>query len=47
MSAVYTGGQVATGAVNKSIVGNKVEAVPRWLSRNLLDIIYTGISATF
>ncbi len=47
MSAVYTSGQVATGTINKSITGNKVEAVPRWLSRNGLDLIYKGLSATF
>ncbi len=31
MNAVYTTGQVAEGSINKSIAGNKLEAVPRWI----------------
>ncbi len=46
MDAKYISGQVSTGANNKSIVGNKVEAVPRWISRNGLDILYKGFSCT-
>ncbi len=46
MDAKYISGQVTTGAVNKSIIGNKVEAVPKWISRNGLDILYKGFSCT-
>ena len=46
MSAKYTTGQVSTGTANKSIVGNKVEAVPEWISRNGVDILYKGFSCT-
>lgn len=42
MDAKYTTGQVSTGTVNKSIAGNKVEAVPDWISRNGLEILYKG-----
>lgn len=44
--AKYTTGQIATGTSNKSIVGNKVEAVPNWISRSGLDIMHKGFSAT-
>ena len=46
MNAKYISGQVSTGAANKSIIGNKVEAVPKWISRNGLDILYKGFSCT-
>lgn len=46
MDAKYTTGQVSTGTSNKSISGNKVEAVPKWISRNGLDILYKGFSCT-
>ncbi len=46
MDAKYITGQVSTGSSNKSIVGNKVEAVPQWISRNGLDILYKGFSCT-
>jgi Fe(3+) dicitrate transport protein len=46
MDAKYTSGQVSTGSANKSISGNKVEAVPNWISRNGLDILYKGFSCT-
>ena len=46
MDAKYTKGQVSTGTVNKSIEGNNVEAVPEWISRNGLDILYKGFSCT-
>jgi Fe(3+) dicitrate transport protein len=46
MDANYVTGQVSTGTSNKSIAGNKVEAVPEWISRNGLDIIYKGFSCT-
>lgn len=46
MDAKYTKGQVSTGTANKSIEGNNVEAVPEWISRNGLDILYKGFSCT-
>ena len=46
MDAKYTTGQVSNGTVNKSIVGNKVEAVPHWISRNGFDILYKGFTCT-
>ena len=46
MHARYIQGEVASAGVNKSIVGNKVEAVPDWITRNGLDILYKGFSAT-
>lgn len=46
MNAKYITGQVSTGTENKSIVGNKVEAVPEWISRNGIDILYKGLSCT-
>lgn len=46
MDAKYINGQVSTGNVNHSIAGNKVEAVPEWISRNGIDIIYKGFSCS-
>lgn len=46
MDAQYTEGEVAAGAGNKSIRGNKVEAVPNWISRNGLDILFKAFSCT-
>ncbi|KYP14270.1 TonB-dependent receptor, partial [Flavihumibacter sp. CACIAM 22H1] len=46
MDGVYTKGQVATGTVNSSITGNKIESVPTWISRNGLELMYRGINAT-
>ena len=46
MNAKYITGQVSTGAANKSIAGNKVEAVPEWISKNGIDILYKGFSCT-
>lgn len=46
MKARYITGQVANGTTNQVIVGNKVEAVPDWTSRNGLDILYKGFSCT-
>jgi len=46
MNAKYITGQVSTGTANKSIKGNKVEAVPEWISRNGIDILYKGFSCT-
>ena len=46
MNAKYITGHVSTGTANQSIVGNKVEAVPVWISRNGIDILYKGFSCT-
>jgi len=46
MDATYISGEVSTGTANKSIKGNKIEAVPKWISRNGLDILYKGFSCT-
>lgn len=46
MDAVYTKGQLATGSYNTPIKGNQLEAVPRWISRNGLEFMYRGLSAT-
>lgn len=46
MNAKYISGQVSTGTTNKSIVGNKVEAAPEWISRNGLDVLFKGFSCT-
>ena len=46
MHAKYITGQVSTGTANKSIAGNKVEAVPEWISRNGVDILYKNFSCT-
>ena len=46
MHARYLTENVATGGINKSIKGNKVESVPEWLSRNGFDILYKGFSGT-
>ena len=47
MNARYITGQVTNGTKNESIVGNKVEATPQWISRNGLDILFKGFSCTF
>ena len=36
--ARYTRGTVNAGGVNQSLVGNRVESVPRWTSRNGLEL---------
>jgi len=46
MNARYISGQVTDGTKNQSIAGNKVEAVPQWISRNGLDILYGRVSGT-
>jgi Fe(3+) dicitrate transport protein len=46
MNAKYITGQISIGTANKSIVGNKVESVPEWISRNGIDILYKGLSFT-
>jgi len=39
MNAKYTTGQVSGGTANKSIAGNKVEAVLNWISGNGVDVL--------
>ncbi|MCC7298081.1 MAG: TonB-dependent receptor [Bacteroidia bacterium] len=46
MDAHYTAGQVAVGTENKSMVGNKVESVPQWISRNGIEMLYKKFSFT-
>lgn len=46
MDAKYTTGEVSNGTANKSIAGNKVEAVPDWISRNGFDVLYKGFTCT-
>ncbi|MES2649372.1 MAG: TonB-dependent receptor [Bacteroidota bacterium] len=46
IDAKYSTGQVSNGSSNKSIAGNKVEAVPEWITRNGLDILFKGFSCT-
>lgn len=46
MQANYVKGQVSTGTINKSIRGNKLEAVPDWITRNGFEILYRGFSCT-
>lgn len=44
--ARYYNAEVSTGTTNKSIDGNRVESVPRWNTRQGLDLLYKGFSAT-
>lgn len=47
MHVRYINGEVASsGTANKSIKGNKVEAVPDWITRNGAEVLYKGFSAT-
>jgi len=47
MNAVYQEARVKVGNNNQSVQGNKVEAVPEWISRNGLTIKYKQLSASF
>ncbi len=44
--ASYTKGTVVVSGENKSIVGNKLETVPQWISRSGLNIQYRKFSAS-
>jgi Fe(3+) dicitrate transport protein len=46
MDARYTSGAVASGSVNKNLEGNRVEAVPQWISRNGVEVLFKGLSCT-
>lgn len=40
MNAKYYSGRVAAGAINKDITGNRLEAVPQFIVRNGLELLY-------
>jgi Fe(3+) dicitrate transport protein len=44
--ARYIKGSVVSGGINKDISGNQVEAAPRWISRNGVQLVYKGFSTT-
>ncbi len=46
MDAVYTSGALSNGSANISVKGNKVEAVPQWITRNGLEFLYKGFGST-
>jgi len=46
MHSRYISGEISNGTRNQSIVGNKVESVPEWISRNGIDFLFRGFSAT-
>lgn len=46
MEARYTNASVSSGNTNKDISGNKVEAVPRWITRSGLEVLFKGFSCT-
>ncbi|MBK9105607.1 MAG: TonB-dependent receptor [Saprospiraceae bacterium] len=46
MKAVYTDAAIAVNGENTDISGNEVESVPRWISRNGLNIGYKELRAT-
>ncbi len=46
MEAIYTKGNVASGSTNVSVKGNRVESVPRWISRNGLEMLYKSFSSS-
>lgn len=45
--ATYKKGTVSSGGQNRSIVGNRVESVPRWITRNGVNTAVGGVSASF
>jgi len=46
MKAVYTDAAIASNGENVDISGNEVESVPRWISRNGLNIGYKNLRGT-
>jgi len=46
MKATYQNAHLAVGSENRDISGNEVESVPRWISRNGLNINYKTIRTT-
>jgi Fe(3+) dicitrate transport protein len=47
MKAVYTDAAIANNGENVDISGNEVESVPRWISRNGLNVGYKNLRGTF
>lgn len=45
MKATYQNARLAVGTENKDISGNEVESVPRWISRNGMNISYKTFTA--
>jgi Fe(3+) dicitrate transport protein len=46
MKATYRDAKLAVGSENKDISGNEVESVPRWITRNGLNLGYKTFRAT-
>lgn len=46
MKAVYTDAAIASNGENVNISGNEVESVPRWISRNGLNVGYKSLRGT-
>ncbi|MGB4849610.1 MAG: TonB-dependent receptor [Saprospiraceae bacterium] len=46
MKAIYENATLAVGSENRDISGNEVESVPRWISRNGLNINYKSLRTT-
>ncbi|MDQ1086265.1 TonB-dependent receptor [Siphonobacter sp. SORGH_AS_1065] len=46
MDGRYSKGFVSNGAENINISGNRIESVPRWISRNGLQVSHQGFSTT-
>ena len=44
--AQYIKGSVIVGAENVSVVGNRLEGVPKWISRNGLQVVHRKFSGT-
>ncbi len=47
MRAIYRNASIAAGPDNRSINGNSVESVPRWISRNGLTLTYKTLTAVW
>jgi Fe(3+) dicitrate transport protein len=46
MKATYQNAKLAVGTENKDIDGNEVESVPRWISRNGMNLSYKTFTTT-
>lgn len=46
MDGRYSKGTISASGVNKNIKNNKIEAVPKWNSRNGIEILYKKFSST-
>ncbi|WP_373520455.1 TonB-dependent receptor family protein [Aquiflexum sp.] len=47
MNGRYISGEVASGNQNMDITGNRIESVPRWISRNGLSASYQKVKMVF